>query len=360
MSHPSDSDKNKTGESGPDADAKDGREASPAGASGDDDWNRYWEHGFMTSCRNAFAGNYEGELQEVWHRLFEQLPTGARVLDICTGNGAIAMIANAWSRENGAGFEIHGIDSAAIRPHETVKTDRELLDGIQFHPETPAEATGLADACFNAITGQYAYEYTDEGRTPAELARIAAPGALIQLVVHHTDSIVMETSRAELENCGLIFDETGIFEHARAMIEIVASVAPEARKELQHNPEAERRREQLNDAAARVSDALRRSPHPQLLQMTLDKVAEAFKVLPASGLAAAIEHLDTSREMVSANRERLLDLMKAGRSAEQIARSLAAFEAAGFEMRAPEEIRHDGGPLMGWVLGGLRHDPGVA
>jgi hypothetical protein len=123
----------------PDNDPPAGR-ARPAD---EDSWNRYWEHGFLTSCRNAFAGNYEGELRAVWDRFFAELPAGTRVLDICTGNGAIAMIANDYARAHGTGFEIHGIDSAAIRPAETVQADRARLEGIVFHPSTPAEDTGL-------------------------------------------------------------------------------------------------------------------------------------------------------------------------------------------------------------------------
>ena len=189
----------------------------------DESWNKYWEHGFLTSCRNAFSGNYDGSLKSVWLDFFRRLPRGARILDICTGNGAIAMIANELSATDKLDFEIHGIDSAAIRPLETVKTDRHLLEGIIFHGETPAEDTPFEDGSFTAITGQYAFEYTDEKRCIGELARIAAPGAALQMVIHHTDSIVMETSREEISNGRIIFDDTDIFGRARSMLEILAA-----------------------------------------------------------------------------------------------------------------------------------------
>jgi ubiquinone/menaquinone biosynthesis C-methylase UbiE len=323
--------------------------ATVARPADEDSWNRYWEHGFLTSCRNAFAGNYEGELRAVWDRFFAALPKGARVLDICTGNGAIAMIANDYAREHGTGFEIHGIDSAAIRPHETVQGERDRLEGIVFHPETPAEDTGLPAARFDAITGQYAFEYTDEARAAPELARISAPGAALQFVIHHTGSIVMETSREELANCRILFEETGIFEHARAMIEFVGSVPPEARGGLANDPEAERRRGALNQAAARVSEAAGASPHPQLLQMTLDKIGDAYKAL-ADGREVGLARLAEGRRMIQSNRERLLDLMAAGRSGEDIARMAGNLGAAGFDVAPPAEIHHDRGALMGWVL----------
>jgi ubiquinone/menaquinone biosynthesis C-methylase UbiE len=323
--------------------------------SDEESWNKYWEHGFLTSCRNAFSGNYDGSLKTVWLDFFLQLPGKARILDICTGNGAIAIIANELSLEKNLGFEIHGIDSAAIRPMETVKTDRHLLEGIVFHGETPAEQTPFEDRSFQAVTGQYAFEYTDEERCVAELARVTAPGGALQLVVHHTDSIVMETSREEVRNGQIIFEETDIFGRARSMMEIMsAATTADARKALVNNPDAEKNRNQLNAAAGRLSEALRGSPHPQLLQMAMDKVAEAYRMLNDQGPEAALEHLASSQQMLIANIERLEDLMAAGRSPEQVRTFLENLDSAGFETQAAEEIRHEGGPLMGWLLRATR------
>ena len=319
--------------------------------SDEESWNKYWEHGFLTSCRNAFSGNYDGSLKTVWEDFLLQLPHGARILDICTGNGAIAIIANELSLEKGLAFEIHGIDSAAIRPMETVKTDRHLLEGIVFHGETPAEQTPFEDRIFQAITGQYAFEYTDEKRCISELARVMAAGGALQLVIHHTESIVMETSREEVRNGRIIFEETGIFDHAQSMMKIMGEAdTPDARKALASNPDAERNRNQLNEAAGRLSEALRSSAHPQLLQMAMDKVAEAYRMLDEKGPEAALEHLGTSQQMLTANIARLEDLMAAGRSPDQIDAILGNLDSAGFETRPAEEIRHEGGPLMGWLL----------
>lgn len=315
----------------------------------EDSWNRYWEHGFLTSCRDAFVSNYEGELRVVWERFFATLPAQTRLLDICTGNGAIAMIANDYSRQHDLEFEIHGIDSAAIRPCETVQNHRDLLDGIIFHPSTPAEDTGLPGGYFGAITGQYAYEYTDESRAAPELARICAPGAPLQFVVHHTGSIVMETSREELANCRIIFEEAAFFDRVRELIELVGAVPPRDRAALAADPETERRRDALNQAAARLMGAARTSPHPQILKIALDKAAGAYKALGTS-VDAALAELTVGRQMIESNWERLLDLMAAGRSKEEIERMAGELQAAGFDVEAASGIHHDRGPLMGWVM----------
>ncbi len=317
-------------------------------------WNRYWEHGFVTSCSGAFSGNYEGTLKAVWERFVAGCPRESRVLDICTGNGAIAMIANQVGRSRDLNLEIHAIDSATIRPLATVQQDRDLLEGIRFHSETPAESTPFRDGFFHAITGQYAFEYTDETGCIAELARIAAPGCRLQLVIHHTGSVVIETSREELSNGMLIMEQTRIFDLAGALMERVGAARTTAEKQaLARDPEAESGREALNKAAESLSRAAGSSPHPELLELALDRIAGAYRAL-GSGPAEALRQLAAGREEIQANLARLQDLMTAARSPDDIVRIVGGLEKAGFLVQDPEELRHDGGPLMGWLVQGQR------
>jgi ubiquinone/menaquinone biosynthesis C-methylase UbiE len=317
----------------------------------EDSWNKYWEHGFLTSCRNAFAGNYEGAIRDRWVDFFSSLSVGDRALDICTGNGAIAMIANQVSRDLGLELEIHGVDSAAIRPTETVTRNRELLEGIQFHGSTPAECTSFPEQYFQAIVGQYALEYTPIEGCVSEMARIAAPGARLQFIIHHDQSIVMDTSREEIRNVSLLFEETALFDKAAALILIVGSAGtPEARQALQNDPRAEAAREALNEAAARVTGAAESSEHPQLLHMALKNVAEAYKTCGTGGVQSALSLLQDCRERITANAERLEDLMSAGRTEAQVDNICAVFTTTGFEVEPPSLVHHERGPLMGWML----------
>jgi ubiquinone/menaquinone biosynthesis C-methylase UbiE len=321
----------------------------------DDSWNKYWEHGFLTSCRNAFTGNYEGSIRAEWISFFGQLQPGARVLDICTGNGAIAMIANEVSREHGLDLEIHGIDAAAIRPRETVTDGRDLLEGIVFHPETPAEDCGFEAGSVDAVAGQYALEYTDEARCIGELARVCAVGARLKFIVHHDQSIVMETTREEIRNGAILFDKTRLFERAETLMRRMgAAASPAARRALRNDPAAEADRRGLNEAAAAAEAAAQASPHPQLLQMALANIAEAYRLIGEAGLEAALAHLEESRNRIVANLERLEDLMGAARDSEQIADIVSHFNQLDFIAEPARTIRHDRGPLMGWVLNARR------
>lgn len=313
-------------------------------------WNRYWEHGFLTSCAGAFSGNYEGTLKSVWERFLAGCPKGARVLDICTGNGAIAMIANEVSRARSLELDIHAIDSAVIKPLATVRQDRDLLEGIHFYSETPAESTPFPDGHFLAITGQYAFEYTSEDGCIAELARITAPGGQLQLVIHHSDSVVIKTSREELRNGAIIVDETRIFDLARAlMTRVGAARTPAEKRALSGDPDAESLRAALNRAAERLSRAAGSSPHPELLHLALDRISGAWRALE-QGMSQALERLAAGQGDLEANLARLEDLISAARSPEDIRRIAGKLAAAGFRVEPMEELRHDNGPLMGWLL----------
>ncbi len=36
-------------------------------------WDAYWQHGFLTSCADAFDGNYGGSIARYWHDAFASL-----------------------------------------------------------------------------------------------------------------------------------------------------------------------------------------------------------------------------------------------------------------------------------------------
>ena len=52
----------------------------------------------------------------IWLAFFSQLPDGARVLDVGTGNGIVAFLARDAAKARGRNFHIEGIDAAIIDP----------------------------------------------------------------------------------------------------------------------------------------------------------------------------------------------------------------------------------------------------
>ena len=182
----------------------------------DDIWDKYWAHGFLTSCGEAFDENYEGEMRRVWEEFFGALGPGTAVLDIGTGNGAVPMIAAEVSESKNLNLQIHAIDLAQIKPQQAVTRQRHLLAKIHFHGNTPMEKTGFEPSAFDAITGQYALEYGDLEAAVLEIGRISKPNARLLFVCHHHDSVVLQTGREELRLSRALFEDIDLFGHAAA------------------------------------------------------------------------------------------------------------------------------------------------
>lgn len=314
-------------------------------------WDRYWAHGLLTSCADAFKDNYQGAVASRWKRFFASLGADARILDICTGNGAIAALAADYAIEHAADHTIDAIDLALIHP-ETALADRpDVRSRIAFHSRVGADDTPFEDGTFEAVVGQYALEYTPLQSTIREIGRIGGPRCRAMFVMHHPDSIVITTAAEEIRNGRRLFTAPTVFDRARAFIDYVGQVhLGEARRALSADARAERLRQSLNEAAAAVARDAADSPHPEILTNALRIIGEAYKDVDRAGRMAALERLDLGRAELQANLARLDDLMGAPVSAAAARRIGDLFREQGFDRIELEELHHDGARLMGWVL----------
>lgn len=317
----------------------------------DESWGKYWSSGSLTSCADAFAGNYEGVMRSVWEARFADLEDGATVLDICTGNGAIALIAAAAAKRAGRHFRIEAIDRAAIFPERAVdEQSRGLLAEIHFQSGVDASQLPFDDASIDLITGQFALEYTELPATIADLARVATPGGGAFFVLHHDNSVILRTAAEERRHIALILDETGLFERASELLGIMGRVAPGERAKLSGDPAAERARTALNTAASRVSDALRAARHPEILRTTLGYIGRAWETLGSQGAEAALASLASSRAEIAANAGRLEDLTSAALSPTAIEQVASLFTAQGLSAEIGQLV-DERRRLIGWTLG---------
>ena len=161
-----------------------------------DIWDQYWHFDRIASCFDgAGAGNYDECVAAGWRDYFRTLPERARILDLCTGNGAAALIAAGIGRTEGKAFEIVAVDRAAIDPPAFVTRHAEDYAAIRFCPGTDAEALPFPDSGFDSVISQYGIEYADPERAIPELLRMIAPGGSARIVVHAADGVIAEGSR---------------------------------------------------------------------------------------------------------------------------------------------------------------------
>jgi ubiquinone/menaquinone biosynthesis C-methylase UbiE len=321
----------------------------------DERWSRYWADGELHSLSMAFPENYGGAVRDFWDAGFSNLPDGARVLDIATGNGAVALLAVEHARARSVEFEVHGVDRADIDPVRTArKKGGDLLDHVRFHGRTAVERLPFPDAHFDQVTGQYAFEYTELERSAAEIARVLRPAGRLDLILHHDESIVMSNGPIHLRYARWLFEELDFFNVAETLLRRMdAARTAEQRAALARDAEAETLRNRFNDICGQITREIRGSVNPHFLQVAINRARGCFEAVGKLPLKRILGELSEARRELELNRGRMTDLLAcrcdgAGRDAIE-----HAVDAAGFRIQDSGLMREGGGSapvLIGWWL----------
>ena len=253
-------------------------------------WNQYWHYDRIASCFDgAGASNYADSVADGWRAFFADLAKGACVLDLCTGNGAAALLA----AEDGRAARIVAIDQADIDPPAYVSRHAELYAAIDFRGGTNVEALPFGDGGFDAAVSQYGIEYADLSRAVPEAVRMLAPGGRLRFVVHAADGCIAADARRVIAEADLLLHDIALPARAAhcftalAAVERDAPVGAAARREADaafaaFQAALERTAEQIPGADDRVMfrnsgavllDTFQRRGHFDLAQR-LAKVAE--------------------------------------------------------------------------------------
>ncbi len=163
-------------------------------------WSRYWEGGPLTSLPDDFRENYDGELAAFWFDRFAGLPQPAEILDVCTGNGAVALLAVRWARENRRDIAVTAIDAARIDPESIARrwpAQAALLPLIKFRPESPLETLALEAESVDLICSQYGLEYCELDKAVPRLAVALRPGGELVMLAHDLSTAMVSTMQSE-------------------------------------------------------------------------------------------------------------------------------------------------------------------
>jgi SAM-dependent methyltransferase len=184
-------------------------------------WSQYWRYDRIASCLDdAGRTNYDDSIAGGWRAFFADLPNGACILDLCTGNGAAALIAAEGKRA----AKIVAVDQADIDPPAFVSRHADLYAAIDFRGRTDVEALPFGDGGFDAVVSQYGIEYSDLSKSLPEAVRMLAPGGRIRLVVHAADGVVARDAKAVIADADLLLKEIDLPRHAARCFEAVLAV----------------------------------------------------------------------------------------------------------------------------------------
>ena len=290
-------------------------------------WTNYWKSGRHDTC---FTGGGAFSQREYWRRVFAGLAPGTALLDLATGNGAVAVIAAEVSEEQNLNLEIHGVDQADINPESEFD--------IQFLGNTEIESMPYADGQFAAVTSQFGFEYSDTNQAIGEISRITGAGARVHLLVHAKQGEVHRQSEERLKRVRELVND-------RALPELALSLAqlPVGSNRLS---KAEKK---FQSKAAAMYRRLEGAPPDDVAGYALKYLADIAGQISRYDLE---DYRRCVRELTAdlkAYMIRLNAMLRAARDEAQMREIKAAFGSLGFEHIATRPLMEHGEQIA-WIL----------
>ena len=309
----------------------------------EEQWGAYWRHGTVTTFHGRFADNYDGRIRDHWHRVLDATPSNGRIVDLATGNGAIALIAAEYSERHSRGFEIVGVDSADIAPAETLGDKAPHLEHIRFLGKTPLEATALPEASFHLATSQFGFEYAEHAAAVDELHRLLKPtGSTFAALIHHADSALLRHAKdglAQVQAC----EGSGLHPPLRELHRRLEQLAKRG-QDPHDDAKAKQLRATVNEHLAALRDAGAKSPDPSQIVFYVEQSMATFN--PAVAKDATRQQklavLDNVAAETAAYAERMRDMVSAAMDDAEIHWLADRFAHHGFEIAENQPFVFEG------------------
>jgi SAM-dependent methyltransferase len=305
-----------------------------------DAWTAYWRTGQGASC---FGGpDTERRLTAVWNEVVDSLAHGARVLDLATGNGAVARACVARARTRGIDLNIEAVDAAEIDPRKYSADPAQLLRSVRFYCGVRLHALPFPDAVFDAVVSQFGFEYAEESAAAAEAVRVLGHGGRLRLAIHARDGGVAADVGRRLERLRGVLDSDGP----------VALVLALARAAERRDAATLRDKSTLLPAAIETTRRLRERPPADDAALFYSReflqLWSRRKRYRPSDLRRSLEQGWTNARGVAI---RQAEMLRVARSAEDIAGLIGTFRAAGLAVDPPRPIRDERrGIQLAWLV----------
>jgi len=311
-------------------------------------WSKFWQQGFITTFGASKPDNYDGVVREFWLAEFSGLPVGAHILDIATGNGAIATLAAEFSSTFGKDFSIAATDLAEIS--ETLVIDpagSRLRGNIDFHSHTPCEKQPFKESGFDFVSSQFGFEYSNTGQTLKEVRRVLVPGGKFSAISHHEDSNLIKAALLELEVYQSALDELGLFRLLRKYLVAADNMGGSTQK-------LAKAKKQARPFSLRINAAMDQFRQRYNDQQCAKEIVGAFVHLARNARntekTKLLSDIRAAEEEFRFARERLRDMVGASLGDEQIEALAHQARSEGFTSVKTRLLHGEGGDLAGWQI----------
>ncbi len=177
-------------------------------------WSTYWQSGVLTSLPMDFKQNYDGELADFWRGIMAQNQGHTRILDLCTGNGAVAILLQELATELEQSVSITAVDASVIHPSMVARQFPEkgpIIERIEFIGQCPVEQmTEQLTGPFDLIVSQYGIEYCDTAGAAQAIQALLLPKGRLVFVSHAPETDIHQYMRHE-ERIYQLLEDLGVF-----------------------------------------------------------------------------------------------------------------------------------------------------
>lgn len=315
-------------------------------------WDRYWQADRVAACLDEQSVNYNTAIASEWRSFFESLPVEASILDICTGNGAVALMAKDTASKTGQKFDVHGIDRAEINPAHFIESDLVGLDEITFRGRTDVNDMPFGDGQFTAVTSQYGLEYTEIDRSVPEIARVLTAGGKTRFVIHAAEGGVTQNARFELDEIERFLKETRILLRTRKAVELTWKAERGVLKKSLL-VRAEKADAKFHEAMQKGKSSKKSIGQLVFWDKVLESVQHIYQVRHANELDALMSEIDAVETELAAYRGRLEALVGASKDPDERARLIDLFSDNGITC-SQSSSNNEQGEFLGAVIEGTK------
>ncbi|HBN15958.1 MAG: hypothetical protein CMQ46_04040 [Gammaproteobacteria bacterium] len=312
-------------------------------------WSHYWRRGHLHSCPGAFQGNYEDSIREFWHSTFKELGEHSRVLDIGTGNGAIARLALDFAASRSFSWQIEGIDAADIQSADTPINSGQCK--LTLRGNQSSEHLDHADDSVNLVTSQYAIEYTRVDLSLAQVARVLVPGGIAAFIVHHTDANIVTVSRNELAFFDYFYQQLNLFGDSRELIQhFDKSGLISSPWLIASDPKAQEMMQRIQHQLSSITDFSHTHPHCGFARDIGTQFATTLNAIPQAGRANTDHVLQVLEQEMAAHAARIQANIDAAHDEQAISKLVQMAAQSGLENLFYSPLHRSSGELLGWAL----------
>lgn len=293
-----------------------------------DHWSDYWSRACLTSLPQDFAGNYDGEVAEFWNQAFAEIPEKGNMVDLCTGNGAIALLAAAFAVQQKREFSITAVDAASIRPDvvaEHFPEQAELIDRVNFVGDSRVEELDLGAGAFDLVTSQYGIEYCDWQLAASQVASLLKEGGRLVMVNHTATSDIMRFMEQEHQQYGML-EKAGFFSSIEGYLAGSFDYAS--------------LRSTLEDLYRNLDQVVRHGGTP--LFRSVHGMLAGVLSMDSQALENGRQHLQAYYSQTRHGFDRLADMLRVNHAIQKDRHWYRVFESAGLELFQSGELLYRG------------------